>query len=854
LDEKELKKCAIVMLLLVGIDSYQEVYMTGLRAFFRQIFTLPISWLIKVNSVPANVEDELGIDKEKPIVYLVQTDSITDLVALQKSTKSLGLPDPTATLEFLGDEHKRCYFLTRPQSLFSRKVKKTTIEDLFTNLFQLQRENPELDLQVVPVFISWGRSTGKKPSGFAQLLADRASPSWLRKLFILLFLGRDNVVSYSKAVSTKQMSELHGSNQRISQKLVRVARTHFQRKRQALSGPTLLERSTLYNSLLGSDSVQQAMLDEMKEKNISAQEARRIASSYIEEIAADYRVGLIRIFERILRRIWNKIYNGIHVGHAYRVRELAQNGHEIIYVPCHRSHMDYLLLTYVIHNEGLVTPHIAAGINLNFWPAGKIFRRCGAFFLRRSFAGNKLYSATFREYLELLFNKGYSVKYYPEGGRSRTGRLLPPKTGMLAMTLQAALKGINRPVSIVPVYLGYEHVMEVKSYQKELKGSAKKKESPTQVFSAMRKLKNYGHGFVNFGEPLQINQFLDQNVEDWRETTPDDPNKKPEWLTPAVNTLADTIMTRINRAAALNGTALVALCLLSSKTQIMSDTELSKALKDYLDLLSNVPFSGDFTLPQEEASELVETTLALNRFEQSQDEYGRMVATQKGNAVLLTYYRNNIMHVFAIPSLIMGVVFNNKKTEESYVIEMVERLYPLLKREFFMHYSLEEAVEQAKQLIEQMKNQGLLKHSGDYVMPPSSSDASFHSAWLLSRAMQETWQRYAVVLRVLEKCKTIARTELEKQSVTIAERLSTLYGMSSPEFYDKNVLGSFIKALRENKLLNTLDDGRLSFSEDSLALKEAIMDLVWPEIAQHLEKLECTIQAQSTENSTSKRH
>lgn len=137
--------------------------------------------------------------------------------------------------------------------------------------------------------------------------------------------------------------------------------------------------------------------------------------------------------------------------------------------------MDYLLLTYVIYHEGMVTPHIAAGINLNFWPVGKMFRRGGAFFLRRSFAGNKLYTAVFREYLELLFNKGYSVKYYPEGGRSRTGRLIPPKTGMLAMTIQAMLKGVNRPVSIVPVYIGYENVMEVKSYLNELKGSKKKK-------------------------------------------------------------------------------------------------------------------------------------------------------------------------------------------------------------------------------------------------------------------------------------------------------------------------------------------------------------------------------------------
>ena len=265
------------------------------------------------------------------------------------------------------------------------------------------------------------------------------------------------------------MSNQHGSDKSIAHKLVRVASTHFQRKRQSMTGPTLLERQELNNSVLGSDAVRRAMAEESRSKKITHDASKDRAQSYVTEIAADYREGLIRFGDRLLTRIWNKIYNGISVGHSERIRELAANGHEIVYVPCHRSHMDYLLLTYVIYHEGMVTPHIAAGINLNFWPVGKIFRRGGAFFLRRSFAGNKLYTAVFREYLELLFNKGYSVKYYPEGGRSRTGRLIPPKTGMLAMTIQAMLKGVNRPVSLVPVYIGYENVMEVKSYLNELK-------------------------------------------------------------------------------------------------------------------------------------------------------------------------------------------------------------------------------------------------------------------------------------------------------------------------------------------------------------------------------------------------
>ncbi len=136
----------------------------------------------------------------------------------------------------------------------------------------------------------------------------------------------------------------------------------------------------------------------------------------MEEIAANFSYEAVRLSDRVLSWTWNRLYQGINVHNAERVRQLAQDGHEIVYVPCHRSHMDYLLLSYVLYHQGLVPPHIAAGINLNFWPAGPIFRRLGAFFIRRTFKGNKLYSTVFREYLGELFTRGYSVEYLLKGG------------------------------------------------------------------------------------------------------------------------------------------------------------------------------------------------------------------------------------------------------------------------------------------------------------------------------------------------------------------------------------------------------------------------------------------------------
>lgn len=810
--------------------------MTWMRQALLNVFRLPVKWLVKTKSFPSDVESELGIDKTRPIIYLLPTDSVTDQLVLKMSAQQLGLPSPLDNVELANQSYPGSLFLRRTEALFRHRRKDTGIEPVFTELFQLHRENPELDVQVVPVFISWGRAPGKGKPGLADLITHVASPSWLRKFFIVLFLGRDSFISYSRAVSSRTMANQHGSDASMAQKLSRVASTHFYRKRQALTGPTLLDRYELHNAVLGSDMVRKAMAEEVKSKSISQERAKQLAAEYLQEIAADYREGLIRFANRLLTRIWNKIYNGISVGHANRIRELANNGHEIIYVPCHRSHMDYLLLTYVIYHEGLVTPHIAAGINLNFWPVGGIFRRGGAFFLRRSFAGNKLYTAVFREYLELLFKKGYAVKYYPEGGRSRTGRLIPPKTGMLAMTIQAALKGINRPISLVPVYIGYENVMEVKSYLSELKGGAKKKESNWQVFSAIKKLKNYGHGYVNFGEPVSLTQFLDNKAPDWREAQALGPDKKPGWLTPTVNGLASELMTRVNSAAAINGMALTSLCLLASKTQTMSKTELLQAMNDYLALFAIAPYSKDATLPESGAEELLTSTLALKRLQVNEDQYGTLISPEPDNAVFLTYYRNNIIHLFALPGLVMTAVFAHGKLEKNAVLQLIAALYPLLQRELFLHLSQDQALAYTAELIDAFKQTGMLQQKGRYLAPPESDSDQFHSSWLLSRCMQETLQRYAVVLTILKRERSLSRNELERESKTVAERLSKLYGMHSPEFYDKNVLSSFISALRDNHWLDASEDGALKYSEEASALRKDIMAMVWPEIGQHLQK------------------
>ena len=372
----------------------------------------------------------------------------------------------------------------------------------------------------------------------------------------------------------------------------------------------------------------------------------------LEEIAADFSYTLIRVGARFLGWLWNKLYQGLNINNMAVVRKLAQDGHEIIYVPCHRSHMDYLLLSYVLHHEGMVPPHIAAGVNLNFFPAGPIFRRGGAFFIRRSFKGNKLYSTIFREYLAELFIKGYSVEFFSEGGRSRTGRLLPAKTGMLAMTIQTMLRGLNRPVTLVPVYIGYEHVMEVSTYAKELTGKRKEKESAGMVLKTLRKLRNFGQGYVNFGEPINLNQYLNEEVPGWssKDNQAQDSSQKPQWMNPVVNKLANKMMTHINDAAAANALTLCATALLASNQRALSRRKLEQQIKCYLSLLTQVPYTPTSTVPDSSAAQLVEHAEKLNKFVVETDEQGDIISLDRQQSVLMTYYRNNIIHLFALPS------------------------------------------------------------------------------------------------------------------------------------------------------------------------------------------------------------
>ncbi|SES64649.1 glycerol-3-phosphate acyltransferase [Thorsellia anophelis DSM 18579] len=803
---------------------------TGKKYSFYRLLNIPVNWFVKSKAIPQNPISELSIDLSKPILYVLPYHSKTDLLALRQRAKFLGLPDPLENNQIEDQILPRFVFITNGLNLIPTDSKNQSAK-IFHAYLSLHNEFSELDVQMLPVSVLFGRSPGRegaKPTPTLRKL------NGFQKFFATIWLGRDSFVRFSKTVSLRNMADEHGTDEVIAEKLARVARMHFARQKMATVGPRLPLRKAMFDKLLASKAIEKAIEDEAKQKKISIEKARKSAHDMLEEIAADFSYEMARITDRVLRWTWNRLYQGINVHNAERIRQLAHEGHSIVYAPSHRSHMDYLLLSYVLYHQGLMLPHIAAGINLNFWPAGPIFRRLGAFFIRRTFKGNKLYSTVFREYLGELFARGYSVEYFIEGGRSRTGRLLNPKTGTLAMTIQAMLRGGSRPITIIPVYIGYEHVMEVNTYARELRGATKVKEGFWSMLSGLRKLRNLGQGYVNFGEPISLVNYLNQQAPDWRDYIDPLDAPRPSWLTPVSTSIADRIMVSVNNAAALNAMNLCVTALLASRQRALAQDQLIEQIAVYIDFFKHVPYHKDMTIPTESPAILLEHAISMQKFVIEEDSLGKIIVLPREQAVLMTYYRNNIQHLFALPSLVASIILHHKNIEFQRLLEKITLLFPLLKAELFLSQQESELSSHIQSILKELSRQRLIK------LNPDNNHSSLHlprirALQLFAASSRETLQRFAITMSLLTNDPQISRNELEKSSRLAAQRLSILHGINAPEFFDKEVFSTLVNTLRK---LNYINDYGDAIVQNTQAVYDILGELISPEIIATIESVD----------------
>lgn len=793
----------------------------------------------------------------RPVCYVLEDYGLSNALILDRACREHGLPSPLRPLP--GDPlgRKRAYVALSRRNAGTTLGKAAQIatgqrpashgrtrSESLSRLVDAHRNDPALDVQLVPVSIFVGRAPDKHSGWFSVLFSENwAIVGRFRRLLAVLLNGRGTHVRFAAPVPVRGILAEGLDEERTVRKLSRLLRTHFNRIRESVIGPDLSTRRLLIDKVLAAPAVREAIADQARRDGGKTEDAWKKAHGFAYEIAADYSHPVVRSASFLLTPVWNRIYRGVLVHHLDKLKAIAP-GHEIVYVPSHRSHMDYLLLSYLLYSKGIVPPHIVAGINLNLPVIGTLLRKGGAFFIRRSIRGSALYSTVLSEYVAQLVSGGYSIECFIEGGRSRTGRLLEPKGGMIAMVVRGWLRRPTRPVLFQPVYIGYEKLMEGASYLDELSGKPKQKESIWQLLTGIPKVlrSNYGQVVVNFGEPIALDEVLATHAPDW-DGKPLDEDERPDWLSESVGQLAERIQVNVNRAADLNPINLLALALLSTPKHAMGESDLMAQIRLAKTLQQQVPYSDRVTVTPHSAEQIIEHGVEIGVLQRTAHPLGDVLSVDDHNAVLLSYYRNNVLHLFTASAWIACCFLHNRRISRDTMLRVGRAMYPFLQGELFLPWDADGFAARIERVLEVFVAEGLIElvgedNGGVYARNAGQTDEVFRLR-ALGHPLQQAFERYYIAISVLAKNGpgTLSAGEVESQCQLAAQRLSLLYADTAPEFFDKSLFRGFIRKLRELRLVWTDEAGKLVFDDRLNALAKDAKLILGRELRHTIERV-----------------
>jgi glycerol-3-phosphate O-acyltransferase len=760
----------------------------------------------------------------RPVCYVLDHESGADLAVLNTVCAKHNLPRPQRRLLIGGRRADRAYFeLVRRPGWFG-KGNAARAPRYLSQLVDAAAAHPDFDVDLVPVAVFWGRAPQKEVSWWRLWFAeDWVIVGRFRKLLNIIFNGRNTLVSFGEPVSLREIMQDAISAQRGVRRSLRTLRTLLRAQRASTIGPDLSHRRTMVAQIMKTQAVRQAARAEMQRRKLPRRAALLQARKYAVEIAANYSQAFIVFMSVLLGRLWNSLYDGVEFEHVENLSGVG-DGAEIIYVPCHRSHMDYLLLSYIIYRKGFAVPHVAAGINLNMPIIGRFLRKGGAFFLRRSFKGDALYPVVFTKYLGFMMARGHPLEYFIEGGRSRTGRLLSPRTGMLSMTVRSYLSHAQRPVVFMPVYFGYERIVEGRTYIGELSGRPKEKES---IFVLLRTLvqvlrSKFGKVHVNLGEPIVLDDLLTKHNPQWRTDRDEEGGARAGWISDAVGDLAVRINTEINAAAAVTPINLVAMAMLATPRQALAELDLVRQVELYQLLLRDAPYSPMVTVTRESGVQMVAYAESMGLLERQKHPLGDIMRMNAEHAVLATYYRNNILHLFAMPSLLACAFVSNAHMRTEDIQRLVWRVYPYIAAELFLRWDETAVSAVADSLLDTFVRLNLLQTNSErseWQRPPPTSLEAIRLS-VLAQATIQTIERYYLAIALLLQAGSdlITQEALEERCHLMAQRMSVLYGLNSPEFFDKSLFRNFLELLRKRNVIQISAERKLSFGEPLLGV------------------------------------
>jgi glycerol-3-phosphate O-acyltransferase len=485
-----------------------------------------------------------------PLVYAMKYRSVYDLQFLRMRFADLGLPLPSFVFEMspkdIGSISKlitvwksgldRIIHEHKPPNVVDEKVLKEIFERGGAGVMFLVDEktsrsryvHPDrdplrilLDLQgrmaasiaLVPMLILYDRTPRRAiPPFWENFLGDPDRPGPIKRSLIAVRKWVVPELLIGEPIHLVGEFEEFGSNRSwedlpfdVRQKLIESINARIRVNR----GPERLSRTEVKERVLQDSRLHRAVREKASSEGTSEQKIRKMAESYVQEIAADQRIQVLHFLYYVLRWLFSRVFDGVDLqSSAFPSLKKVNAEGSLIFVSCHKSHFDYLLIGFLSFINQMPVPYMAAGKNLSFWPVGSLLRAGGAFFLRRSFKGLGLYTHVFSAYVKALVKEKVNINFYIEGGRSRTGKLMPPRVGMLTFLLQAVEEGAVEDLNFVPVFIGYDQVPEERSYLSELAGRDKEAESFISVIRARKILKRrLGKVYVRFHEPVSFLTF-----------------------------------------------------------------------------------------------------------------------------------------------------------------------------------------------------------------------------------------------------------------------------------------------------------------------------------------------------------
>lgn len=606
---------------------------------------------------------------------------------------------------------------------------------------------------------------------------------------------------------------------------------HLARADRAVHGPPVKTHARMREDTLKDPLLRRDLEEVASASSQDVEEVERRAKKLYDEIAAKFDIDVVRLLDPLLRLVWHRIYDGIEIDEEgiERVRRAARQG-PLVIVPSHRSHIDYLVMSQALLWHGLMPPLIAAGANLSFFPLGPLLRRGGAYFLRRSFKGDRLYGSVFRAYVKRLFKDGFTQEFFIEGGRSRTGKTLQPKMGMLSMLVDAFLESRQPDAIFVPASISYERIIEAHAYTRELHGGEKPKETAGALLKSAGVLRSkYGRVFVTIDEPLSLAAYMKERGFDPADHT----EAEKRYF---VETLAYRIAWGINRAQVVTANALVITALFGWRRRGVRRSWIEESVRLMIahvidEAEGRAVFPAGLTADVEGRVGVALDRLCQDGFVHREDAAGEAFYRVDEEAWLeLDFYKNSILHHF-VPEAILATAARTldakpgARLDRDRLRERAGALSQAFKLELI--FPVGEGLDAVFQkTVARNVDRGFLLEEGDVLTVPEETRAALglsFSANLIASFVEAYWD----VLRHLQRG---VRADGEKSLVlALLDLLRADYlagDLRCAEAANKAVVENAVKLLVALGMLTWSDDGAPVLVEAQHEARAALLDLL----------------------------